>query len=175
MIFTVWIMVALVIIGIILSLFFLIPFFFGAPYEPSRGKALKNIVEFTDSEEGDKIADLGSGDGRICIELAKKAPKKKDIEIHGFEMNPLLVLFSRYKIRKQGLRHKIKIKLKNFWFQDLSEYNKVVIFQFNTIIKKLGNKIKREMKSGSRVVSHWWKIPGWKIKKKVGRVYLYEI
>ena len=78
----------LISITITLAYFFVIPFFFGAPYEPSRGKALKSIIKFTNPKSGDKIAELGSGDGRICIALAKNLQK---IEIHGFEINPFLV------------------------------------------------------------------------------------
>ena len=87
-------LIPLAILSIILAWFFLIPFFFGAPYEPTRGKALKNIIKFTNPKAGDKIAELGSGDGRICITLTKKLPKNSKIEIHGFEINPFLVWIS---------------------------------------------------------------------------------
>jgi len=157
---------------ITLAYFFVIPFFFGAPYEPSRGKALKSIIKFTNPKSGDKIAELGSGDGRICIALAKNLQK---IEIHGFEINPFLVWISRRKIKKLGLQNKIKIYWKNFFKEDLSRYNKIVMFQFNTITNKLSKKFKKELKPGSIIVSHWWKLPEWKIKKQIGRVYLYEV
>ena len=162
----------LISITITLAYFFVIPFFFGAPYEPSRGKALKSIIKFTNPKFGDKIAELGSGDGRICIALAKNLQK---IEIHGFEINPFLVWISRRKIKKLGLQNKIKIYWKNFFKEDLSRYNKIVMFQFNTITNKLSKKFKKELKPGSIIVSHWWKLPEWKIKKQIGRVYLYEV
>jgi len=162
----------LISITITLAYFFVIPFFFGAPYEPSRGKALKSIIKFTNPKSGDKIAELGSGDGRICIALAKNLQK---IEIHGFEINPFLVWISRRKIKKLGLQNKIKIYWKNFFKEDLSRYNKIVMFQFNTITNKLSKKFKKELKPGSIIVSHWWKLPEWKIKKQIGRVYLYEV
>ena len=162
----------LISITITLAYFFVIPFFFGAPYEPSRGKALKSIIKFTNPKSGDKIAELGSGDGRICIALANNLQK---IEIHGFEINPFLVWISRRKIKKLGLQNKIKIYWKNFFKEDLSRYNKIVMFQFNTITNKLSKKFKKELKPGSIIVSHWWKLPEWKIKKQIGRVYLYEV
>ena len=162
----------LISITITLAYFFVIPFFFGAPYEPSKGKALKSIIKFTNPKSGDKIAELGSGDGRICIALAKNLQK---IEIHGFEINPFLVWISRRKIKKLGLQNKIKIYWKNFFKEDLSRYNKIVMFQFNTITNKLSKKFKKELKPGSIIVSHWWKLPEWKIKKQIGRVYLYEV
>ena len=168
------ILIPLSVLSIILAYFFVIPFFFGAPYEPSGGKALKSIIKFANPKSGDKIAELGSGDGRICIALAKKLSKNSKIEIHGFEINPFLVWISRKKIRKLGLQNKIKIYWKNFFKEDLSKYNKVVMFQFNTITNRLSKKFKRELKPSSIIVSHWWKLPNWKIKKQEGRVYLYK-
>src|SRR3989338_8110550 len=145
-------LIPLAILSIILAWFFLIPFFFGAPYEPTRGKALKNIIKFTNPKAGDKIAELGSGDGRICITLTKKLPKNSKIEIHGFEINPFLVWISRRKIKELWLQNKIKIYWKNFFKEDLSRYNKIVMFQFNTITNKLSKKFKKELKPGSIIV-----------------------
>lgn len=161
----------------VLSIFFFIPFLFGAPYDPSREKALVNIEKLVNSKKGDRIAELGSGDGRVAIALAKKG-----VEIHGFEINPFLVWISRYRIRKMGLNKQIRIYWKNFWKKDLSGYNKVVFFQFSTIMGRLGRKFKKELKKGSIVVSHHWIIPGWKVNKKLGEhylsygpVYLYKV
>src|SRR3990167_8290272 len=168
------ILIPLSVLSIILAYFFVIPFFFGAPYEPSRGGALKSIIKFTAPKSGDRIAELGSGDGRICIALAKKLSKNSKIKIHGFEINPFLVWISRRKIKKLCLQNKIKIYWKNFFKEDLSKYNKVVMFQFNTITNRLSKKFKRELKPSSIIVSHWWKLPNWKIKKQEGRVYLYK-
>ncbi len=166
--------IILIIISIILAFFFLVPFFFGAPYEPSRGRALRNIVKLTSLKKGDKVAELGSGDGSICIALAKSS-KSKSIEIHGFEINPFLVWISRRRIKKLGLQNKIKIYHKNFWNSDLSKYNKVVLFQFKTIARKLSKKLNEELKPKSLIISHWWKLPSLKLIKKIGRVYLYKI
>lgn len=163
-------LVILIALSVVLAFFFLIPFFYGAPYEPSRGKALVNIIKFANPKKKDKIAELGSGDGRVCIELAQTGA-----EVHGFEINPFLVLASRRKIRKLGLQDKIKIYWKSFWKKDLSGYNKIVMFQFNTIANKLSKKFKKELKPNSIIVSHWWKLPKWEIKKKIGRVYLYKV
>ena len=130
-------LIPLILLSIILAYFFVISFFFGAPYEPSRGKALKNIIKFTNPKPGDKIAELGSGDGRICISLAKFGAN-----VSGFEINPFLVWTSKRKIKKLGLQNKIKIYWKNFFKINLHNYNKVVIFQFSTITKRLSKKFK---------------------------------
>ena len=126
--------IVLALILFILFMFFLIPWFYGAPYDITRGKSLKNIVKLANPKSGDLIAELGSGDGRVCIALAYKNPKAK-FTIHGYEINPLLVLISRRKIKHLGLQNKIRIYWANFWKVNLSKYNKIVFFQFSTITK----------------------------------------
>lgn len=170
-------LIILIILAVILSYFFLIPFLFGAPYDISRRESLSNMVKFTNPKRGDKIAELGSGDGRVCIALAQTGA-----EVYGFEINPFLVWLSRRKIRKLGLQNKIFIYWKSFWKVNLNKYNKVVFFQFKTITNKLGKKFKKELKPGSKIISHQWKLPEWPIKKKIGKfhfsygaVYLYEV
>jgi|TARA_Y100000310_G_scaffold107162_2_gene105615 protein-L-isoaspartate O-methyltransferase len=130
------------------------------------------MVEFSKIKKTEKVADLGSGNGKIVVEFAKLPAVK---EVHGFEINPFLVWFSRRKIKKLGLQDKAFIHLKNFWNEDLSEYGVISIFQVVFIMKKLERKLKRELKKGSRIVSNTWKFPNLKIKKHEGKAYLYEI
>jgi 16S rRNA A1518/A1519 N6-dimethyltransferase RsmA/KsgA/DIM1 with predicted DNA glycosylase/AP lyase activity len=144
--------------------------FSGAPFEPTNGKNLRRIVKLSKIKKREKVADIGSGNGKIVIEFAKKG-----IESHGFEINPFLVFYSRRKIKKLNLEKKAFIHFRNFWKQDFSKFNVVIVFQIGYIMEKLERKLKRELKKGSRVVSNTWKFPNWKIKKHEGEIYLYEI
>lgn len=158
--------------------FFALPWLFGAPYDVTREKAMKNILILTNPQNNNKIAELGSGDGRVCIQLAQK---NKKVKITGFEINPFLVLISRRKIKKLGLQNQIKIYWKNFWTEDLSKFNKVVFFQFKHVTSSLEKKFDKELKRGTKIISHNWPLPNYKVKKKLGKhkllegaVYLYE-
>ncbi len=152
------------------AILFLIPFAFGAPFQPTSEKQLKNILSLSKIKKGEKIADLGSGDGRIVIEFAKKGA-----EAHGYEINPLLVFLSRRKIKKSGLHGKAFIHWKNFWKENLGKYDVITLFQVGYVMKKLGEKLKKEAKKKIKVVSHFWKFPQWKPKKIKGDVFYYEI
>ena len=164
-----WTFSFLVVFAIIYSIFFLIPFLVGAPFEPTNRKKLRKIIKLANAKEGEKAVDLGSGDGRIVIELAKKGA-----EAHGFEINPILVLISRWKIRKLGLKNAF-IHWKSFWGEDFGKYDLIILFQFSTVMKRLRDKLKKELKSKARVVSFYWKFPGWKIKKKIENIHLYQL
>lgn len=150
-------------------MFYIIPLFFGAPYEGTGRKKVEDIIELAKVKKGDKVVDLGSGDGRIVMAFAKKG-----IEAHGYEINPLLVLASRYKIKKLKLNNAF-IHWKSFWKSDLGNYDVIVLFQYKTIMKKLKNKLEKELDKYSRIVSYHWKFKDWKISKEKGDVYLYKI
>ena len=149
---------------------FLIPWAFGALFQPTSEKQLKNILFLSKVKKGDKVADLGSGDGRIVVEFAKKGA-----EAHGYEINPFLVFLSRRKIKKLGLQKKAFIHWKNFWKENLGKYGLITLFQVSYVMKKLGEKLEKEAKKKIRVVSHFWKFPQWKEKKTKGDVFYYEI
>ncbi len=152
-----------------LMLFFILPWLFGAPYEPTEEQKIKKIIKLAEISKKDKVADLGSGDGRIVIEMAKAGAK----ESHGFEINPILVWLSRRKIKKLGLEKKAFIHWKNFWKTSFKEYNVVVLFQFSTIMNKLKRKLKKELKKNSKIISYYWKFPKWKPVKTKENIYLY--
>lgn len=142
----------------------------GAPFVPSKKKALGAILFLTNPQSGERIADLGSGDGRILIALAKAGA-----EAHGFEINPFLVLWSYLKIHREGLFGKIFVHWKSFWHSDLSSFDKIVVYGTVYIMADLERKLKDELKPGSRVISNTFKFPSWSPLRSEERVYLYSV
>ena len=152
----------------IVAIFFIATLFFGAPFVPSKNKTVKNIVEFSNAQEGQKVADLGAGDGRIIIAFARRG-----IEAHGFEINPFLVLAARRKIKKENLEDKAIMHWKSFWGADLSSFDISVIYGFSHIMARLEKKLQKELKSGAKVVASVFSFPKWKHEKKQGILCLY--
>jgi ribosomal protein L11 methylase PrmA len=72
----------------------------GAPFVPTTRKKIEIIKNFACFKPEIKIADLGSGDGRLTIAIAKN----KAI-VHGYEINPFLILISRLWIKFTGLKN----------------------------------------------------------------------
>jgi 16S rRNA A1518/A1519 N6-dimethyltransferase RsmA/KsgA/DIM1 with predicted DNA glycosylase/AP lyase activity len=159
---TLTLFIVLIVLVLALSFFYIIPWLFGAPYDFTWKKVIREIIKIAKVKKGQKVVDLGSGDGRIVIAFAQKGA-----EAHGYEINPFLVWYSRYKIRKAGLKGKAFIHWKNFWKVDFGQYDKIVMFQFSAIMEKLGEKFKCELKKGAVVISYYWEIPTMKLKKLV--------
>jgi 16S rRNA A1518/A1519 N6-dimethyltransferase RsmA/KsgA/DIM1 with predicted DNA glycosylase/AP lyase activity len=150
-------------------IFIIIPFFFGASYETSTDSVVQTMIKFSAPLKGKKAVDLGSGNGKIVIAFAKAGVK----EAHGFEINPLLVLYSRNKIKKLNLEKKAFIHWKSFWKQDLSKFNIATVFQIGYIMSPLYKKLKRENFKGL-LISNKWKVKNRKYDKKEGNVYFYK-
>ncbi|MBI2054421.1 MAG: methyltransferase domain-containing protein, partial [Candidatus Staskawiczbacteria bacterium] len=137
-----------------ISMFFdsVIPFmFWGAFYAETEDKKIEKMIEFANIKPGEKAVDLGAGDGRIVIALAKKG-----IEAHGYEINPILVAKAKDKIEKAGLKGKAFMHWGNFWKKDISGFDIIIIFGISFIMKKLGKKLKKEAKDGSKIISNYF-------------------
>ncbi len=161
---------AVLALSVYLVLFVFFPLGRGAIYDPSSPHMTWVMTELASVKEGDRACDLGSGDGRVVISLAKQGA-----EAHGYEVNPILVFVSRRNIRKAGLEGKAFIHWRSFWSASLSGYDIVTVFQVNFIMEKLEVKLRRELPAGTRIVSHHWIFPNLEPVRKSADVYLYRL
>lgn len=141
----------------------------GAPFVLTDSRTVKTMTVLAGIQPGEKAADLGSGDGRLVIAIARAGA-----EAHGYEINPFLVLWSRYRIRRAGLSRRAFVHWKDFWMVDLASFEVVTVFGMFHIMGRLERKLQRELRPGSRVVSNTFAFPGWPHSSKEGRVYLYQ-
>jgi len=163
-------MIIIALLWIVLAvLFFVFTFvvLFGAPYVPTLAAQRKNALDLLDLKPGQTMYELGSGDGTLLIEAAKRG-----IKVVGYELNPILVMVSRYRTRK--VSKQVSIVWGNFWKADLSQADAVFVFLLDNYMKKLDAKIKREHKGSSlKLASHAFTIADKQPAKKLGAVYLY--
>jgi ribosomal protein L11 methylase PrmA len=148
-------------------------FLSGAGYQPTPMKTLEKMMEFSDLDEKKKVFDLGSGFGRIVIEVAQRY----HATCVGVEVDPLKVWWSRRSIRRKGLEGYAKIVRSNLMDVDISSADVVYVFLWEGIMQRLKVKALAQMKPGSAVVSYYHKFDGWKPEKEESqmRVYRYRI
>lgn len=140
----------------------------GAWFEPSDQPSLEQMIELLELKKSDVVVDLGSGDGTVVLEIAKNGASA-----YGIERDPKLVAASRESIAAQGLAKKAKIIEASFWDYDLSQFNKVAVYQFKTVMRRLEQKLLSELPKGAMVVSNYWNFPSWKVDKTLGYVRRY--
>ncbi len=147
---------------------------FGALYFPSESEVVKKMVDIARLKEGEVAYDLGSGDARILVEAAKQY---KNIKLIGVEVNPFVFMISKIMLKIHGLEDRIKIRRENLFKTDLKDADVIFIFLLQGSTYRLEKKLKKELKRGTRIVSHIWKFKNTKLVKADERlkVYLYKV
>lgn len=153
------------IICIILLFSFVI--FFGAPYLPTLKKQSDDAFKLLNLEPGQILLELGSGDGRILREAAKRG-----INGIGYEINPVLVWYSR--LRAWRYRHLLRFECRNYWHKTLPPCDGIYVFLLDKYMVKLDKKIVQEVPKPVKVVSYAFKIPGRQPVRERNALCLYE-
>jgi precorrin-6B methylase 2 len=145
----------------------------GAGFEPTSKNLVKKILEIAEIGPDDILYDLGSGDGRIVIE----AVKGYGASAVGIEADPIRVLWSRMSLFLNGIQDKSKIKWGNFFNEDIIEATTVTLFLGGKTNQKLKEKLIKELKPGTTIVSYVWTFHGWNPVKVnyTDKIYLYKI
>jgi hypothetical protein len=142
--------------------------FVGAPYLPTLKPNIDEAFELMNLKPGQHMLELGSGDGRVLLAAAKKG-----IRSTGYELNPLLVIWSRALTWRY--RSLVVVRWSNFWQTDWGETDAIYTFLLQKYMKKL-DKIIVQKYSGKNVklVSFAFSIDGKKPTKASKGLYLYN-
>lgn len=141
---------------------------FGAPYVPILARQQKEALDLLGLKPGQKMYDLGSGDGRVLRSAAKRGWYAV-----GYELNPLLFAISWLRI--YPCRKLAGVQLKNFWRADISEADGIFVFLIEHKMARLDEYLTAKLiKKPVKVVSYGFAIPGRRPIKKQGALYLYR-
>jgi ubiquinone/menaquinone biosynthesis C-methylase UbiE len=133
-----------------------------APYYPTPQLIVEKMLELGGLKAGEKIFDLGSGDGRIVIMAAQKF----HAEAIGIEIDKDLCKQSLGRIRKLGLEKSARIINGDLLTQNYSSADLVTVY---LLPESMNNKVQplldRELKKGARVVAHDFEFRNWTPEK----------
>lgn len=141
--------------------------FFGAPYLPTLKANQKTALDLLNLKPGQTLLELGSGDGRMLIAAAEKG-----IRAVGYELNPLLWLYSWIVTRKYG--RLVRVRCDNFWRGQLPVCDGMYVFLLDRYMTKLDTKITQEIPNSIRLVTFAFKIPGKTPISEMNGMFLYE-
>jgi SAM-dependent methyltransferase len=126
-------------------------------YVPTPNDVVDAMLDVAKVTAGDVVYDLGSGDGRIVIEAAKRYGARGV----GIEIDPALVKRAEAGARKAGVSDKVTFMRADLFKTDLSNATVVTLYLSPSINLRLQSKLQRELRPGSRVVSHRFPIGDW--------------
>jgi SAM-dependent methyltransferase len=132
-----------------------------APYYPTPEVVVEKMLELGGLRPGEKMFDLGSGDGRIVIMAAQKFKAYAT----GIEIDPDLYKQSMERIRKLGLDKFARIVNGDIAKQDFSSADLVTVYLLPSSNDKIRPMLEKQLRKGARIVSHDFEFSGWTPEK----------
>ena len=133
------------------------------PYEPSPENVVNLMLRLANVHKGDVVYDLGCGDGRMVIAAAKQFGARGV----GIDIDPQRVRESIENARKAGVMDRVTFRNEDLFEADIRQATVVTLFLWPEVNLKLRPKLWRELKPGTRVVSHHWDMGDWQPDKRV--------
>lgn len=125
-----------------------------APWWRTKKQTARAICKLAKVGKEDVVYDLGCGTGTALI-IAGKEFGAKGV---GIEIDPLRFVVSTLMIRINRAANRITIKRKNFFDVDISNATVIFVYLVPKALRRLLPKFKRELRSGTRIVSYRYKI-----------------
>lgn len=165
--------------GILLGCLIGLSWFAGsdAPFIPTKMDQIRQVLKLAGVKKGKRFYELGSGDGRVVLEAAKLGA-----ESFGIEQSWLRVLYSRYKqslsLRDKSASHSSSGNTKfyhgNIFKRSYEDADIVYIYLLPKGVKKLEEKLRKELKKGSTVITQTYHFPKWRPFKKLDNFWFYN-
>lgn len=153
--------------GILLGCLIALSWFAGsdAPYIATQMVTIRKVLNLAGVKKGKKFYELGSGDGRVVLEAAELGA-----EAVGVEQSWIRVLYSRYKAKSLASHLRgvgINFYHENIFSRTYEDAGIVYIYLLPKGVNRLEEKLKKELKRGSIVITQTYHFKSWKPFKKL--------
>lgn len=133
------------------------------PYVPTPPEVVAEMLRLANVKADDVVYDRGCGDGRIVITAVKEYGARGV----GIDIDPERIKESNENARKAGVAERVTFKVQDLFETDLSRATVVTLYLLPEINLKLRPKLLRELKPGTRIVSHSFDMGDWKPERVV--------
>jgi cyclopropane fatty-acyl-phospholipid synthase-like methyltransferase len=120
------------------------------PFVVTPDPVVRTMLDLAEVGPRDTVYDLGCGDGRIVVAAARERGARGV----GIEIDPDLVARARAAAGQAGVAHLVSIEQGDLFERDMSQASVVMLYLSDDLNTRLWPKLRRELKTGSRVVSH---------------------
>ena len=132
-------------------------------YVPTPPEVVAAMLKVANVKKGDVLYDLGSGDGRIPVTAAQKF----GVRAVGIDINPERIKEANENARKAGVTDRVKFLNEDLFEADFSEATVVTLYLLDSLNEKLRPKLLRELKPGTRIVSHSFRMGDWQPEQTI--------
>jgi hypothetical protein len=135
----------------------------GGPYVPTPQIVVDAMLDVAGVGPRDFVVDLGSGDGRIVLTAAQRY-KARGL---GIDIDPELVESSNAEARKRGLAERVTFREQDVLKARIEQATVVTLYLLPGMMQQLQDKFAKELKPGTRIVSHDFPFGQWKPDREV--------
>lgn len=127
-------------------------------FVPTPPPVVDAMLEMAQVRDGDILYDLGSGDGRIPITAAKK----HKVRAVGIDIDPERIKEARANAKAAGVADRVTFRQEDLFKADFSQATVVTLYLLDSLNEKLRPRLLSELKPGTRIVSHAFRMGDWK-------------
>jgi cyclopropane fatty-acyl-phospholipid synthase-like methyltransferase len=131
-------------------------------FVPTPQEVVEAMLKMADVKAGDIVFDLGSGDGRIPITAVQKFGATRAT---GIDIDPQRIKEANENAKKAGVTEKVRFLNQDLFTSDFREATVVTLYLLDTLNEKLRPKLLAELKPGTRIVSHAFRMGDWQPEK----------
>jgi tRNA G37 N-methylase Trm5 len=131
----------------------------GAPYVPTPTAIVDRMLTLAKVGPNDYLIDLGSGDGRLVITAVAKYKARGGM---GIDINPELVKLATDNAQKAGVAGQASFVAGDLFAADVEKATVVTLYLLPSMMSDVEAKLRKELKPGTKVVSHDYPLPTWK-------------
>jgi trans-aconitate methyltransferase len=133
------------------------------PYVPTPPEIVETMLKLGNIVKTDFVIDLGCGDGRIVVMAAQK------FGAHGMgvDINPVRIKEAEENAKQAGVSDRVRWVEKNLFDADVSEASLVTLYLLPDVNLRHRPILLKQLKTGSRIVSHSFDMGDWKPDKKI--------
>jgi len=126
------------------------------PFVVTPDEVVKRMIHLGAPKAGEYVIDLGSGDGRLVIESAKRGASGLGVDI-----DPKLVALARDNAKAAGVAARTRFEVQDLFETELSKADVVTMYLLPEVNLKLRPRLIAQLKPGTRIVSHDYDLGDW--------------
>lgn len=132
------------------------------PFVPTPQEVVARMLSIAKVGKNDVLYDLGCGDGRIVVTAAKAHGARGT----GFDLDPERIGEARKNAEQAGVADRVNFKVADLFETDVSAASVVTLYLLPNVNTRLRPRLWKQLKVGSRVVSHAFDMgPEWPPEK----------
>ena len=127
-------------------------------YVPTPEERVQAMLQMAQVQQGEKLYDLGCGDGRIAVAAARDYGARAVC----IDVDPQRIREALDNVRANNVEHLVEVRQADLFETDFSDADVVTLYLLPSLNERLRPTLQRDLRNGARVVSHSFDMGTWK-------------